>query len=163
MTPMRDFSNRDSYQPGEIVRYWGNYWKATRPVTPPWFPSLMSGDVPGESGAWVQASATEITGHGGGGGGHGGGGHGGHGGHGHGHGWGPGGWWGGPWGWGGYDFVENCDEYDAAGNCVIFSGEDRSNLAVATPAGYRYLDEDMTVFGADSPVGQYLRRKARGR
>jgi hypothetical protein len=141
---VKNFSNRDTYESGDIVQYANGYWKANREVTPPMFPSIMDGDRPGDSDAWSRASITEVIhGKGGGGGGHGGGGHGGGGwGGGH-HGGGRGGFVG-PWGWGGgyWDGPEwvvttPCLEFDDAGNCVIF--------------------------GANSPIGRHLKKLAKGR
>jgi hypothetical protein len=136
---MKNFSNRDTYESGDIVQYANGYWKANRDVTPPMFPSIMDGDRPGDSDAWSRASITEVIHGKGGGGGHGGG-HGGHGGHRGGR----GGGFVGPWGWGGgyWDgpdvvVMPGCLEFDDSGNCVIF--------------------------GAQSPIGRHLKRLARGR
>jgi hypothetical protein len=54
------FDNTQSYAPGEIATYWGNYWQATRQVDPPIIPWLQSGDVPGESDAWKSAPAGSV-------------------------------------------------------------------------------------------------------
>lgn len=91
----RPWDNHDSYWTGEVVYYDLKYWRAVRPVEPPFVPALMSGEVPGESDAWRETSqpAADLLGHRGGGGG----------GHHHGGGGGGGGRWrGGGWrgGWG---------------------------------------------------------------
>ena len=59
--PHPDFDNSNSYSKGDVVSYWGQYWQATRDVKPPMFPSIMSGDVPGDSDAWRSMTAQEIV------------------------------------------------------------------------------------------------------
>lgn len=55
------FDNTKSYDPGDIVTYWGSYWRAVRPVEPPFITWLQSGEVPGESDSWVPAFASTVA------------------------------------------------------------------------------------------------------
>ncbi len=55
------FDNAHAYKMGDVVTYWGQYWKATRDISPPWFPSLQSGEVPGSSSAWASLNAQEVV------------------------------------------------------------------------------------------------------
>lgn len=59
--PHPEFDNTNSYSKGDVVTHWGQYWQATRDVKPPMFPSVMSGDVPGDSDAWRSMSAQEVV------------------------------------------------------------------------------------------------------
>lgn len=51
---VRQWDNRQIYEPGEVVYYDLRFWKARYRVEPPWMPALMSGDVPGKSDCWYE-------------------------------------------------------------------------------------------------------------
>lgn len=55
------FDNSQSYSQGSVVTYYGQYWQANRDISPPMFPSIQSGDVPGSSSAWRSMSADEVV------------------------------------------------------------------------------------------------------
>lgn len=59
--PHPAFDNSQSYKAGDVVTYWGQYWQATRDVSPPWIPLIQSGDVPGSSDAWRSMSGDEVV------------------------------------------------------------------------------------------------------
>lgn len=58
-----EWDNRKSYKTGDVVSYWGSYWRAARAISPPMFPSIQSGEVPGDSDAWsAGASSADVMG-----------------------------------------------------------------------------------------------------
>lgn len=59
--PHPAFDSAQEYRTGDVVTYWGQYWQATRDVSPPWFPLIQSGDVPGDSDAWRSMSGDEVA------------------------------------------------------------------------------------------------------
>jgi hypothetical protein len=54
------FDNTQTYGAGAVVYHRERYWRALRDVTPPFLPSLMSGDAPGDSDAWREISAAQA-------------------------------------------------------------------------------------------------------
>jgi peptidoglycan hydrolase-like protein with peptidoglycan-binding domain len=59
--PHPPFDNSKSYSSGDVVTYYGQYWQATRDISPPMFPSIQSGEVPGQSDAWSSMSADAVV------------------------------------------------------------------------------------------------------
>lgn len=55
-----DWDKSNAYNAGDVVRYWGGYYQATRRIEAPFIPFLQSGEVPGESSAWVQVPASTV-------------------------------------------------------------------------------------------------------
>jgi hypothetical protein len=56
------WDNSQTYPTGSYCYNNGRYYRALRDVTPPFLPSLQSGDVPGDSDAWREVSAAEALG-----------------------------------------------------------------------------------------------------
>lgn len=59
---VEEFSNRKDYQVGDVVKYWGSYWRAKQPVQAPLVPFLEAGEVPGDSDAWLLTLPTDVLG-----------------------------------------------------------------------------------------------------
>jgi hypothetical protein len=57
---VKDWDNSQSFAAGDIVRYYGGYYKATRSVTAPMIPFLQAGEVPGVSDAWKEVKAESV-------------------------------------------------------------------------------------------------------
>ena len=53
------WDNSRSFAEGDVVRYWGQYWRAVRPVSAPLFPMFQSGEVPGKSDAWLALTGAQ--------------------------------------------------------------------------------------------------------
>jgi hypothetical protein len=58
----RSWDNSQSYATGDYVYSDGKYYRALRPVSPPFLPSLMEGDAPGKSDAWREVLPQEAYG-----------------------------------------------------------------------------------------------------
>jgi hypothetical protein len=58
---VEDWERSRSYPAGAVVRYWGSYYRAARPVAAPFFPWFGGGEVPdGGSGAWAEVPTSAL-------------------------------------------------------------------------------------------------------
>lgn len=56
------WDNTQAYNSGSYTYYGNRYWRALRDVTPPFWPTVQSGDAPGSSDAWREVTAGEAYG-----------------------------------------------------------------------------------------------------